>query len=102
MYNSLKSFMKLPAQVKPFVRRDGTGKKVYGKPVDILCYAEGHVKVVTDNTGTEVVSNKQLYVDGSMLISELDSIIFNGTESNIKSMGTFYRDGKPDITVVYL
>lgn len=102
MYKSLKQWMNLPAQIKPFIRRNGTGTKLYDEAVDIKCYAEGSVKVVTDNTGTEVVSNKQLYVDGSVTISELDSVIFEGSERSIKSIGTFYRNGQPDIKVVYL
>lgn len=102
MYNSLKSWANLPAKIKPFIKRDGAGTKIYGDSVDILCYAEGKVQVVTDNTGTEVVSNKQLYVDGSVSISELDCVIFEGIEKSIKSIGTFYRNGKPDIKVVYL
>ena len=102
MYESLKKWMNLPATIKPFVKRNGTGAKQYGDPVSILCYAEGKVQVVTDDTGTEVVSNKQLYVDGTVAISELDCVIFEGTEKNIRSIATFYRNGKPDIRVVYL
>lgn len=102
MYDSLKSWINLPAQVKPFLRRDGTGDKLYKDPVDILCYAEGKVQVVTDNTGTEVVSTSQLYVDGSVAVTALDCVIFEGIEKNIKQVSTFYRNGKPDIKVVYL
>ena len=102
MYNSLKAWMNLPVQIKPFIRRNGTGTKLYGEPINEQCYAEGKVTTVTDNTGTEVVSNKQLYVDGSVAVSELDCIIFEGSEKSIKSIGTFYRNGKPDIKVVYL
>ena len=102
MYASLKPWLNLPAQIKPFVKRTGTGTKVYGDPVDILCYAEGKVQVVTDDTGTEVVSNKQLYVDGTVAVSELDCVIFENIEKSIKSISTFYRNGKADIKVVYL
>ena len=102
MYDSLKPWMNLPVQIKPFVKRTGTGTKLYNDPVDILCYAEGKVQVVTDDTGTEVVSNKQLYVDGTVAISELDCVIFEGIEKNIKAISTFYRNGKADIKVVYL
>lgn len=102
MYGSLKSWINLPAQIKPFLKRDGTGTKIYGDPVDILCYAEGRVQVVTDNTGTEVVSTSQLYVDGPTAISVLDCVVFEGIEKSIKSITTFYRNGKPDIKVVYL
>lgn len=102
MYDSLKPWLNLPAQIKPFVKRTGTGTKVYAEPVDILCYAEGKIQTVTDNTGTEVVSNKQLYVDGSVAISVLDAIVFEGVEKSIKAINTFYRNGKADIKVVYL
>lgn len=102
MYNSLKPWMNLSAQIKPFLKRDGTGTKIYADPVDILCYAEGKVQVVTDNTGTEVVSTSQLYVDGPTTISVLDCVIFEGIEKSIKNITTFYRNGKPDIKVVYL
>lgn len=102
MYGSLKSWMNLPAQIKPFLKRDGTGAKTFGESVDILCYAEGKMQVVTDNTGTEVVSTSQLYVDGPTVISVLDCVIFEGVEKSIKNITTFYRNGKPDIKVVYL
>ena len=93
MYESLKKWINLPAQIKPFIRINGTGTK---------CYAEGKVTTVTDNKGAEVVSNKQLYIDGSVPIAELDCIIFENSEHSIKSINTFYRNGKPDIKVVYL
>ena len=102
MYESLKKWINLPAQVKPFIKRNGTGTKLYGDAFDIKCYAEGKVITVTDNKGTEVISNKQIYIDGSVLISELDCIIFENSEHSIKSISTFYRNGKPDIKVVYL
>ena len=102
MYESLKKWINLPAQIKPFIRRNGTGTKLYGDAVDIKCYAEGKVTTVTANKGAEVVSNKQLYIDGSVPIAELDCIIFENSEHSIKSINTFYRNGKPDIKVVYL
>lgn len=102
MYESLKKWINLPAQIKPFIRRNGTGTKLYGDAVDIKCYAEGKVTTVTDNKGAEVVSNKQLYIDGSVPITELDCIIFENSEHSIKSINTFYRNGKQDIKVVYL
>lgn len=102
MYESLKSWLNIPAVIKPFSRYTGTGTKQYGTPINILCYAESKVQVITDAKGTEVVSNKQLYIDGSTEVSELDCVIFEKTEKSIKSIGTFYRNGKPDIKVVYL
>lgn len=80
----------------------GTGSKQYKEPIDILCYADGKVKVITDNTGSEVVSNKQLYISGTIHITEDDAIIFEGRERNIKSLTAYYRGGKVDIWVVFL
>lgn len=94
--------MDLDASIKPFIKRDGTGAIQYGPEVNIKCYAEGKVTVVTDRTGAEVISDKQLYIDGSTIISELDNVIFENSENSIKSIGTFYTKGKPDIKVVYL
>ena len=94
--------MDLDASIKPFIKRDGTGSIQYGQIANIKCYAEGKVTVVTDRTGAEVVSDKQLYIDGSISISELDSVTFESSEYSIKSIGTFYTKGKPDMRVVYL
>lgn len=102
MYNSLKAWACIPVIIKPFVKRTGTGSKIYGEPICTTCYADGKVKVVTDNTGTEVVSNKQLYIDGSIQITEMDCVVFEGAERSIKSLSTFYDKGRPSIRVVFI
>lgn len=102
MYDSLKSWINLPVTIRPFVRRDGTGKKVFSDPIATNCYAEGKVQVVTSKEGKEVVSMKRLYFDGKEVISELDNILFEGKEIEITAIGYFYREGVVDIKVVYL
>lgn len=102
MYGSLKSWVSLPAILKPYLKRTGTGTKLFKEPVDILCYAEGKVQVVTNNEGAEVTSSKQLYVDGATEVKELDNIIFENSERPVIAVGTFYRNGKADLKVVYL
>ena len=57
--------MNLTAVRKPYIKRSGTGAKVFGDSVNMDCYAEGKVQVVTNKEGKEVVSNKILYVGGS-------------------------------------
>lgn len=94
--------MNIPFTIKPCVGRNGTGAKIFGTAVVDKCYAEGEVKVVSNSIGKEVVSVKQLYVDGTTTLSEMDSIVFEGRESEIKSIGYFYRNGVVDIKVVYL
>lgn len=102
MYNSLKSWINLPFTYKPYLSRSGTGAKQFDTSVTGLCYAEGKVEIVTDTQGKEVVSKKQLYVDGSVPIKELDNVVFEGSETDVKAIGYFYRNGTVDIKVVYL
>jgi len=102
LYKSLKAWMNLTAEQKPYIKRSGTGSKLFGGSVNLKCYAEGKVQVVTNKEGKEVVSNKVLYVDGNTEINELDNIVFEGRESEIKAIGYYYRNGKPDIKLVYL
>ena len=94
--------MNLTATRMPYIRRTGTGTKVFGEPVDIKCNAEGKIQVVSNKDGKEVVSNKTLYVEGTEELNELDNIVFEGRESEIKAIGYYYRNGKPDIKLVYL
>jgi len=94
--------MDLTAVRKPYIKRSGTGAKTFGEPANMNCYAEGKVQVVTNKEGKEVVSNKILYVDGSTEIEELDNVIFEGRETEIKAIGYFYRGGQVDMKLVYL
>ena len=102
LYDSLKSWMDLTAVRKPYIKRSGTGAKSFGEPINMNCYAEGKVQVVTNKEGKEVVSNKVLYVDGLTEIDELDNIVFEGRETEIKAIGYYYRGGQVDIKLVYL
>ena len=102
MYDSLVSWVNIPYQIKPFDRRTGTGTKIFKDTVDALCYPKSDNELVTDSKGAEVVSTTQLYIDGSTTISVLDNVIFEGEERPIKRIATFYRNGVPDIKVVYL
>lgn len=102
LYDSLKSWMDLTAVRKPYIKRSGTGAKSFGEPINMNCYAEGKVQVVTNKEGKEVVSNKVLYVDGLTEIDELDNVIFEGRETDIKAIGYYYRGGQVDIKLVYL
>lgn len=94
--------MNLPFVFRPYIGRSGTGTKQYAANESGLCYAEGSVKIVKDAQGKEVVSTMQLYVDGNSPIKELDNVVFEGRESEIKAIGYFYRNGRVDMKVVYL
>lgn len=102
MYESLKSWVNIPLSIKPFLKRTGTGDKSFGEIRNILCYPHCDVKVIRNLQGVEVVSNTQLYIDGSEVISEHDELIFEQKTYTIQSIATFYRDGVPDIKVVYI
>ena len=94
--------MNLSATRRPYLSRSGTGAKVFGTNETMRCYAEGKVQVVSNKEGKEVVSNKLLYVDGPTEINELDNVIFEGRETEVKAIGYYYRNGQADIKLVYL
>ena len=102
MYASLKPWLNVPFKILPFLKRNGAGTKIFGPEVDAMCYPEGDVKIVTDEFGSEVVSTTQLYVDGTLQIKVTDEVIFEGETRPIHRINTFYRNGTPDMRVVYL
>ena len=102
MFNSIKEWINVPFVYKPFIKRNGAGTKTYSADVSSLCYPVGDVKTVVDYEGAEVTSMTTLYVDGNEPIGYNDSIVFEGFERRILRINTFYRNGVPDIKVVYI
>lgn len=103
MFQSLENLLNVPAQYKEFLKRTGTGDKVYGDIVDFCCYPAGKVQVVTDIHGAAVTSTAQLYTEGSLGIKITDTVVFEGRERDILSISTFYdKHGQPDCKVVYI
>lgn len=101
MYESTKEWVNIPATLKIFKGRTGSGSKQYGDPVDIRVYPVGEVKVVTDDKGAEFVSSTQFYVDGNISLRANDIIIFEDEEYIIGRVSSFYRGGRCDIRVGY-
>lgn len=102
MYESLKPWMNVPLTVIPYTGRTATGGKKLGEPYEAKCYPQGEVNVVRNWQGVEVTSNTSLYVDGPTPITKLDNVIFEGEEVPVQAISTFYRNGVPDIKVVYI
>ena len=102
MYNSLKPWVNVPFQIKPFIKRDGAGNKVFAETIEALCYPEGRVVLVTEVSGATVSSTCQLHVDGSTNIKVTDNVVFEGTERPIQRINSYYRNGVVDMKVVYL
>ena len=102
MYNSVKEWLSTPYSIKPYLHSTGSGTKVYGELLQSGCYPEGKIVLVKNSLGNEVVSNKQLYVDGPTVVKVTDRIIFAGTESSITSISDFYRGSEVDLRVIYL
>lgn len=102
MYASLKAWINVPYQIKPFIRRDGAGTKVFGDTIDSTCYPVGDVKLVTNATGAEIVSTMQLYVPGTERLKVTDEVVFNGEVRAIQRITDYFRNGVVDIRVVYL
>ena len=102
MYESLKEWIDVPITIKPFVGRSATGTKLFGTPHDEMCYPQGEVTIVRNWQGVDVVSHNHLHLDGSVEVTKLDNIVFEGDEYPVQAMSTFYRNGKPDMKVVYI
>lgn len=102
MFDSLKAWINVPYQIKPFIKRNGAGTKQYGETIDSMCYPVGDVKLVTDSAGAEVTSMTQLYVPGTEQIKVTDDVVFNGEERPILRITSYFRNGTEDIKVVYL
>lgn len=102
MYDSLKEWINVPITIKPFEKRSATGDKIFGQPYDVLCYPQGEVNIVRNWQGVEVVSHNHLYMDGTVPITKLDSVLFDGEELPVQAISKYYRDGKVDIKVVYV
>ena len=102
MYQSIKEWINVPITVKPYVKRSATGDKLFGDSYELLCYPQGEVNIVRNWQGVEVVSHNHLYMDGNAKITKLDNVIFEGEELPVQAISTYYRDGKPDIKVVYV
>lgn len=102
MYESLKPWVNVPVTIKPYVGRSATGDKVFGEAYEVLCYPQGEVNIVRNWQGVEVVSHNHLHMDGNIPVTKLDSIIFEGEELPVQAISSFYRNGKPDIKVVYI
>lgn len=102
MYESLKSWINVPVTIRPYVKRSATGDKLFGESYEVLCYPQGEVNIVRNWQGVEVVSHNQLHMDGSVPVTKLDNIIFEGEELPVQAIACFYRNGKPDIKVVYI
>lgn len=101
MYESTKAWVNIPAQLKIFKGRSGSGSKKYADPVDIMVYPVGEMKVATDSDGAEFVSGTQFYIDGSVSLRANDIIVFDGEEHVMGSVSSYYREGHCDIRVGY-
>lgn len=105
MYRSVKAWLKVPVQVKRFIKRSGTGAKIYADEIlEYKCYPQACAEVVVNADGEEAKSMTKFYVDGSCEISSSDNVIYEGKERPIINVTTYYdgRTGLPDIKVVYL
>ena len=102
MYESIRPWINVPVIVKPYKGRSATGDKLFGESYTIMCYPQGEVNIVRNWQGVEVVSHNHLYVDGPTKISKLDNVVFEGEDLPVQAISTFYRDGAPDIKVVYV
>lgn len=101
-YMSIKPWINIPFQVKPYTGRTGSGTKLFSEPVSHLCYPVAQPELITDVKGAEVTTTTRLYVDYDVPIKVTDNVIFEDEERPILRISSYYREGHVDIKVVYL
>jgi hypothetical protein len=94
---------------KAKVSMDGTGQVTYASdPTELDCYIHGTRTRVVNDKGEEVVSNQQIYLDGS---NDTEASVDFGDVFSINSdryrqilaIDKFYdEDGDLDLVVIYL
>lgn len=97
--------MNIPINIKTWVSTDGAGDKTYDEDIiEADCYIEGKIAVIRNKEGEEVISNQQLYIDGTILVDEKDLVVLeSGKEYNIEAISAFYDEkGNKDLLVIYL
>ena len=103
--------MNIPYGRKVFIKSGPTGARIFEKEPDDeetdrivqgVCYPVGEMEQISDFRGSLVVSSTKLYIPGSIELNVQDSIIFEGREQTIHKIAIFYRNGVPDVKVVYL
>jgi len=101
-FKEVKKLMNMPLTVMPCTGRNGYGAKAFSSSIVIMCYPFSDIKNIVDYNGAEVVSKHQLYMDGIATIEELDEVVFEGRQTAIKHIATYYDDGVAELKVVYL
>ena len=105
MFNSLRSWLTCPFEIRPYKGRNAAADIIYGEPVIVKGYYVGEVEIITNATGDDVVSSARLYYDPSdYTINNLDKLIIDGEEKDIIRI-TNYMDGNTGTSsckVVYL
>ena len=93
---------------KEKISQSGAGDIVYASDgVTLPCYISGETVMTVNDKGEQIVSNQQIYLDGS--VTGVSTIAFTGImevasrKRPIKAIDPFYdEDGNMDLVVVYL
>jgi hypothetical protein len=102
MFASVKPWINMPFEIKPFIGFNEYGDKEFGESESKLCYRVDKTEQIKDIRGVDVISDTQLYINGSEEISELSVVVLCGREWNIQKISTYFKDGVPSLKVVYL
>lgn len=99
----IKRLLKIPIIIYPYGEISDTGDETYESPKDSTCYGEGKMKVITDKTGSESVSEITLYIDGAETLTDQDEILYDDARHHIKSLSKIKElNGDIALWVVYL
>lgn len=89
--------------------RSGANEKNYEDPVSVSCYIEGRTSRVVTVRGEEVLSRRQVYIEGDSSeiaapdITEDDRFVLNGVIYPVRAIERWFDEtGNLDCVVVFL
>ena len=69
MDNELKKLLQETVTIAPYSSRNDDNEFSYGTPVTVDCRVQHKRVVIPSDTGRDVISSCQIYVDGSTVVS---------------------------------
>jgi hypothetical protein len=94
--------MRTPVIIKPCIGLDGAGDKLYGVDINTFCMPDERTDFVFDKHGRQRVSKSTLYIDGEIIVTDDDTIIFDGKQYDIKRLSSTFDKGERSMWAVII
>jgi hypothetical protein len=100
LVDDFREFMTETVTIQPFVSNTGY-KDTYGTGVDYPCEIQYKIVTITKADGSLAVSTAQIFLDGSVTVSERDKVIFYGQSPKIQRIERNREFGEAYDVILY-